>query len=416
MLVAQERPLRTMLNMVPGVSMILGGRIPQIPVWRFANMVLKPFANFKNSRSDAESAGFDLDLAEGLGETGGTFEILATAENGKLNVNHPRLRNDEMSRMTVAAPLYRLMANPRFDPLFSQFDEKGRMSTRMDVVANIIDWWDIEDQRTDYDPTMGTIQSSGGEDADYYRDQTEPYLIKNAPFDTLEELRLVRGITDDVWATFVEPDLEDPSMRQITIWAGTSAAINPNEAEPEVLLARVCGYAEFKTQPLCSDQTGVEPGKFLSLFHMLRAFVPVRIPMFSSRSDFMNFIVGKPTGLMEKVVKMFSGGGGGLLGGGMAGSSGASAGGNQDNAGYPFTPLVLPVNAVNGVAPADFRKELERNFTVVSKFITIESIGRVGNVQRRLRTVVNFDTSWFAPPPNTAQAQPLGVFAYFRVE
>ena len=31
-------------------------------------------------------------------------------------------------------------------------------------------------------------------------------------------------------------------------------------------------------------------------------------------------------------------------------------------------------------------------------------------------TVVNFDDKWTAPKPNAAQAQPLGVFAYYRVE
>ncbi|HEX6242009.1 MAG TPA: hypothetical protein VFZ61_13965, partial [Polyangiales bacterium] len=168
---------------------------------------------------------------------------------------------------------------------------------------------------------------------------------------------------------------------------------------------------------LCADTTGAEPGKFLSLFRMLRAFIPVRIPLFSSRSDFINFLIGQPKGLMQMVVKMFGGGGGGgLLGGGLGGASPTATNNQGGDGGYPFTKLVFPQNAVNGVNPADFRKDFERNFTVVSKFITIESVGRVGNVQRRLRTVVNFDTSWFAPPPNTAQAQPLGVFAYFRVE
>jgi general secretion pathway protein K len=419
MLVAQERPVRTMLNMFPITKMMFGGRpIPQIPVWHYANMLLKPFADFNSSKGDAESAGFDLDLAEGLGDTGGSFEILGAAENGKVNVNHPRLRNDEMSRLSVAGPLYQLMAPARFDPLFSQFDEKGRMSNRGDLIANIIDWWDIEDQRTSYDPTMGTIQSSGGEDTDYYRDQPEPYLIKNAPFDTLEELRLVRGMTDDAWATFVEPDVEDPSRRTMTVWAGTTAAINPNEAEPEVLLARVCGFTEFKQQPLCNDPTGMEPSKFLMVLRMVRS-LPVPLPVFSRRADFVDFITGKPTGLMELLMKMLTGGlggaAGGLLGGGGS-SSGSSGTKDPNQSATPFTGLKMPTAAVNGVSPADFRKELERNFTTTSKFITIEAIGRVGHVQKRLRTVVNFDTQWLAPPPNTAQAQPLGVFAYFRVE
>ncbi len=78
------------------------------------------------------------------------------------------------------------------------------------MIANIVDWWDADEQRTNYDPVLQAVQTSGSEDVDYYRDLVEPYNIKNAPFDTLEELRLVRGVGDDFWATFVEPDIESP--------------------------------------------------------------------------------------------------------------------------------------------------------------------------------------------------------------
>lgn len=410
MLVAQERALRTLVG--PLLKFAFQGRpVPQLPVWHYANMILKPFSDFDSSKGDAESAGFDLEMAEGLGKTGGSFEILAAAENGKVNVNDPRLRDSEMSRINVASLLYQLVAPAKYDPLFSQLDERGRTNTRSDLVANIIDWWDVDEQRSNYDPTMGVVQSSGGEDSDYYRDQPEPYLIKGAPFDTLEELRLVRGVSDDVWATFIEPDVEDPNSRQVTVWSGLSAAVNPNEAEPEVLLARVCSYTEFRSQPLCSDSTGVEPGKFLMVMRMVRA-LPAHLPVFSRRTDFVEFLLGKPTGLMALIVKMFSGGLGGMMGGAAGGSQGNASGQSESL----FTPLIIPQTSATGGNGADLRKDLERNFTTTSKFITIECIGRVGHSQRRLRTVVNFDDKWTAPKPNAAQAQPLGVFAYYRVE
>jgi general secretion pathway protein K len=409
MLVAQERALRTLVG--PVLKFAFQGRpVPQLPVWHYANMILKPFANFDGSKGDAESAGFDLELAEGLGRTGGSFEIIAAAENGKVNVNDPHLANSEISRLNVASLLSQLIAPPKYDPLFSELDDRGRTNTRSDLVANVVDWWDLDEQRSNYDPTMGTLQSSGGEDTDYYREQPEPYVIKGAPFDTLEELRLVRGMSDDVWATFVEPDLEDPSSRQVTVWTGPSAAINPNEAAPEVLLSRVCAYPELRSQPLCNDPTGVEPGKFLMILRLVRS-LPAHLPVFSRRSDFIQFLEGNPTGLMKVISQMFTGGAGAM--GGMLG--GASTGGNagaKDKDQSLLAKLVIPP-AANG---RDIRKELEANFTTTSKFITIESVGRVGHAQRRLRTVVNFDTSWTAPQPNIAQAQPLGVFVYFRAE
>lgn len=409
MLLGQERQLRLMIT--PFFKLISKGRpAPQLPVWHFANMILKPFADFNGSKEDVESAGYDLDMSEGLGGTGGTFEIRATAENGKINVNDPRLRDVEMSRIAVASLLYQFIAPAKYDPLFSQLDDKGRSNTRLDLVANVIDWWDVDEQRTNYDPTLGVIQSSGAEDVEFYRNQPEPYYIKGAPYDTLEELRLVRGVDDDIWATFVEPDVEDPTSRQVTVWGGLSSAINPNEAEPGVLLARVCAYPEFRTQVLCSDPTGVEPGKFIQVIRLVRMF---KIPAFSRRADFVDFLFGKPVGIMASLSGALSGGMGAMFGiGGSSGSASGSSGSGNNTQGSLFTPLFLPDTPDS----KKVRDELTRTFSTTSKFFTIESIGRVGNSQRLIRTVINVDDKWVAPKPNVAAAPPLGVYSYYRVE
>ncbi len=39
-----------------------------------------------------------MDLAEGLGKTGGTFEVQASAENTKMTVNDPRLQDVMLGR------------------------------------------------------------------------------------------------------------------------------------------------------------------------------------------------------------------------------------------------------------------------------------------------------------------------------
>jgi general secretion pathway protein K len=389
MLIGQEKNIRPMLN--PLFALLPGGRkAPQIPVWRFANMVLEPFANFDGAKENARSAGFDLDISEGLGNTGGTFEIEATAENGKISVNDPRLQDAISARTTVASPLYSLMGGLQspniYDPLFSQFDEKGRLNTRLDVIANIIDWWDADEQRTNYDPVMGTVTTSGGEDADYYRDQVEPYTIKNAPFDTLEELRLVRGVGDDFWATFVDPDPEDSTARQLTIYGG--GRINPNEAHPRVLLARVCTFPEFREQLLCNDP--LEQGKYINLFMIARTRIP-GVPAFSRSGDFVNFMLGKPDSMYGQVQKPAE-----LTG----------------QAAYIlFTPLVIPPNA-----DKNLERQLRRMFATFANIITIESTGNVGRSKRRIKAVINIDQKWIPPPPNAGRLPPLGIFAYYRLD
>jgi len=391
MLIGQEKNLRQLVTPIWGLIM-QGRPPPQLPVWRFANVILEPFANFEGAKENATDIGFDMDLAEGLGMTGGTFEIQAAAENGKISVNDPRIQDLAVGRANVATPLYSLMGgsppNPSpniYDPIFSGFDEKGRLNTRLDVLANLIDWWDADEQRTNYDPVLQVVQSSGSEDADYYREQLDPYTIKNAPFDTLEELRLVRGVGDDFWASFVEPDRDDPSSRQITIYGG--GRVNPNEGAPYVLLARLCTFTEIRDQPLCSDPTGMERIKFITLVDTARQ-IGFNIPWFSRASDFINFVTGSGP-LYDRLMPILQ-------------AMGATS--------MMFTPLTLPAQ------PADLRRRMQRMFSTNANVLTIESTGRVGRSRRTIRTVVTTDEKWTPPPPNAGRMPPLGIFSYYRVD
>ena len=56
------------------------------------------------------------------------------------------------------------------------------------LAANIIDWRDADDTAT-------TIQGVTGAESDYYQTLTPPYSAKNAAFDSVEELLLVKGFT-----------------------------------------------------------------------------------------------------------------------------------------------------------------------------------------------------------------------------
>jgi len=384
MLLGQEPALRKLVD--PLYKGLVGRRAPQLPVWQFADTILRPFADFEGSKADVSAAGFDLNLAEGLGQTGGSFEIVAVAENSKVNVNARSLRDPAGSQTQVAMLLYSLtggyMPPPnKYDPLFSQFDERGRITTRLDVIANVIDWWDVDDQHTQFDPALATTSSAGGEDSAYYSSLPDPYPIKNAPLDTLEELRLVRGVNDDFWATFVEPSADDPRLRQLTIYG--AGVLNPNEAEPAVLLARVCSFPELQKQLLCADPTGVEPTKFITLITTARAMAP--IPWFSRSRDFINFLLGAEGSLYAKLQAF-----------------------GEATEPLLFTPLVME--------EGEFTKRLRRSFTTRAQILTIESTGRVGNAQTHIRTVVQRDPEWVPPPPNAGTMPPLGVFYYYRID
>ena len=60
---------------------------------------------------------------------------------------------------------------------------------------------------------------------------------------------MVRGVTDDFWSTFVDPDPTDPRKREITVWG--QGAVNVNTANAQTLLAVTCAGAP--TADVCTD-------------------------------------------------------------------------------------------------------------------------------------------------------------------
>jgi general secretion pathway protein K len=379
LLISQEPGIRQ--TVAPIYQMVLGRPPPQLPVWRLANEILSPFCDYEQGKETAMGAGIALDTAEGLGETPGTCEMVALPENSKINLSSPLLRGGDVARTSTAMQFFALVGGYQspspFDPIFEQADPDGNFTSRLDMVSDIIDWWDTDTNRTVFDPGAGEVSTSGAED-DVYTSFSDPYKVKNAPFDSLEELRLVRGVGDDFWATFVEPDPDDPTSRQVTVYG--SGSVNPNEAPAEVLIARLCSYLEG--QPLCTDP--VEAAKFIQLVRTARSIFP--IPFFTRSADFLNFIEGK--GGAQDLYPILAG----LLG--------------------PENPLLFAPVSI----PPEIRTELDNSFVMKAEIFTIVSKGFVGRTEVQIRAVVNYHDRWHPPPPNPGTVPGLGVFHYYRMD
>ena len=380
LLVAQEPAIRTTIT--PFYQMFLGRPPPMLPVWNYADGILRPFCNYGEMQETASAGGgLDFSLAEGLGETGATCEIISVAENSKINVSDPLSFDGDRARTSLAMQMFAAMGGYQspspFDPLFEQRDSDGQFTSRLDIVSALIDWWDVDTERSTFDPGAATVSSSGAED-DVYRTFDDPYQPRNAPLDSVEELRLVRGIGDDFWATFIEPDPDDPRTRRVTIYG--SGAVNPNEAEPEVLLARLCSF--LTDQPLCTDPT--EAAKFIQILRTMRMIAPV--PFFSRGSDFFNFIQGR--------------------------------GGERDL--YPMLQGFLGTDSPLLFRPVTIRADqtaaLDAAFVTAARIITIQATGHAGRAQVRIRTVMNFHDRWTPPPPNAGTMPGLGIFYYYRID
>lgn len=377
-LTAAVRPLYQGLLGHPGPS--------ELPVWMTADEILKPFCNFDDSGSD----GFDLGAAGGFGGNPAKCRIRAQADNAKINLNAGLHFGGDQARQNTAMQLFSLtggyQAPSPFDPLFSELDSHGQLNSRLDVVSAVIDWWDPDTERVNFDPGAGQVQQGGSEDDSYQR-FTPPYQAKQAAFDSLKELRLVRGIGDDFWATFIEPNPLDIQSRNVTIYG--SGRINANEAPAEVLLARTCAIA--RDQVLCTDP--LEAAKFVQLLRTVRSMFP--FPIFGSGGDFIAFLRGQ-----SQIYQMLIG----ILG---------------PESGLAFTPLTP--NSEQATA-------LTNAFLVVAQIITIETTGYAGcsddpesslddcRTRVRIRAVVNKDSRWTPPPPNPGRMPTLGILHHYRID
>jgi general secretion pathway protein K len=133
-----------------------------------------------------------------LGE--GAYRVKIGDESGKVDIN------------TAPEVLLRnLVANLGL--------EEGLTDT---IVDSILDWKDADD-----------FYRLHGAESDYYQSLPNPYKAKNAPFDTLEELLLVKGVTPGI----LYGDGQTKGLIQFLTVHGKGNKINVNAAPKEVLMA-----------------------------------------------------------------------------------------------------------------------------------------------------------------------------------
>lgn len=133
----------------------------------------------------------------------GYYKFSLNDESGKININ---IMNDGSGII-----LNNLLVNSGV--------EKETADT---IVDCILDWKDADD-----------LTRLHGAENDYYKSLPDPYKAKNANFDNLEELLLIKGVTPEIlFGNEEKPGL----INFITLYSNTSK-ININTAAPEVLKA-----------------------------------------------------------------------------------------------------------------------------------------------------------------------------------
>jgi general secretion pathway protein K len=280
LLIAAEPTIR---SAIAPLFMLMKKTPPQLPVWEYSDKILGAFNDSESSKDFAGSVGVDVSTGKNLGMPGGRWELTIIDEDSKINVNLGA--SNDIAHIRLAKEIMGMIARPQFNPLFEQKDATGQFHDRLTTCSAIIDWADADENLFSCDVQVAAPGSSGVEDA-WYQLLRKPFRRKNAPYDSIEELHMVRGVSEDFWATFVDPQPTDPRKRLMTVWG--QGLVNVNTAEPQTLHALVCSGAP--QAEICTDLNQAQT--FIMGFTMARG-ITMGAPLFGSANDFVQTMTGK---------------------------------------------------------------------------------------------------------------------------
>ncbi len=342
----------TMRSAIAPLFMLMKQTPPQLPVWGYADRILGAFNDKEALRGlRRPGAGSICRSARTSASRAGSFEVVIVDEDAKINVNMGA--SNEIAHIRLAKELMSEMSPIQYNPLFEQRDSTGNYNDRLTICSALIDWADPDEQLFSCD-TTNAPSSNAVEDA-WYQLLPKPYRRKNAPYDSLEELHMVRGVTDDFWSTFVDPDPTDPKKRQMTVWG--QGAVNVNTANPLTLYALVCSGAP--TAELCTDPTQMQ--MFVMGVTMAQG-ISMGAPVFGRPSDFIQMMKGQ-----------------GQLG---------------------------PIMTAMGMKPIKFQSESEfaKSIATESKVFSIYAVGVVKGYKRQTRVRIHTVVDFGSTPPLSSLA------------
>lgn len=347
----------TMRKAIAPMFMMMKKTPPQLPVWEFSDRLLGAFNDEESSKDFAGTVGLDMSQGKNLGMPGGKYELVIVDEDAKVNVNLGAA--NDIAHIRLAQQLMALIGPPQYSPIFEQRDGTGQYHDRVATCQALIDWADVDEQAFNCDLSqLSAAQNAGVEDA-WYQLLKKPYRRKNAPYDSLEELHMVRGVSEDFWSTFIDPDPTNPKKRVVTVWG--QGAVNVNTANAQTLLGVVCSGAPQADICINPDQAAL----FLTGVTMARG-ITMGAPLFGSTRDFVTAMSGK-----------------GQLG---------------------------PLLATIGMKPIVFKSiaEFQKSITTESKMFSIYAVGVKKGYRRETRVKVHAVVD-FRNAPNLGQPAPAAV-------
>jgi general secretion pathway protein K len=183
-------------------------------------------------------------LQHSFGGFEGTFNARTVDENSRINV----VGLDGLGGAPLATliQLRAMMSDPKYDFIFDEEDANRDRVRRDDVVLAMKDWIDLDETGSAIDPSNTAnpfVNGFSDENAAYSRYQPR-YVAKNAHFDSLEELYLVRGVNDRFMAAFGD---------RLTVWPDINSKLNINTNDQLQMLTNILIAAQNPNDPALRD-------------------------------------------------------------------------------------------------------------------------------------------------------------------
>jgi general secretion pathway protein K len=195
-----------------------------------------------------------------FGDVRGSFHAEIDDEERKINIR----QFDAIGALPFVQTLRlaQLVLDPRWDFLFDEDDANGIRVTRPELFAALKDWQDVDETSSVYSADPRTPFTNGfGDENGVYDRLDDRYKAKNAPFDSLDELYLVAGVSDAFMAAFGD---------KLTVYPDVGAQVNVNSNDPQQLLlnALIMSDPPGVPQPALADPAF--PAKLQAALTLLR--------------------------------------------------------------------------------------------------------------------------------------------------
>ena len=179
-------------------------------------------------------------LLHSFGAFEGSFKAKIEDENSRINLRALDGLGDKP--LAIYTQLSAMMGDPKYDFIFNEPDAQNDRVRREDVLVAMKDWIDIDENGSAIDPNSARnpfVNAFGDENSAYDRYQPR-YKAKNAPFDSLEELFMVRGVNDRFMAAFGD---------RLTVWLDVNAKLNINTDDPQQMMTNILAAASNPADP-----------------------------------------------------------------------------------------------------------------------------------------------------------------------